>query len=205
MNATSIGTEERAGTGVPGLDDILGGGLPRNRLYLVDGNPGVGKTTLALRFLLHGAQNGERCLYITLSETQTELDAVARSHGWTLDGIHIIELSAVEKSLAGKAQNTMFQSAEVELTHLGKLVLDEVDRQRPQRVVFDSLSELRLLAQNSLRYRRQILAFKTRLAALNATVLLLDDRSAVGADVQVHSIVHGVISMEIAPLKYGVF
>jgi circadian clock protein KaiC len=198
-------TAELAETGVAGLDDILGGGLPRNCLYLLDGNPGVGKTTLALQFLLQGVAKGERCLYVTLSETKAELDAVARSHGWTLDGIRIIEFSTIEQSLAGKSQNTMFTSAEVELTHLSKLILDEVERVRPQRVVFDSLSELRLLAQNSLRYRRQILTFKTRIASLSATVLLLDDRSAVGADVQVQSIVHGVISLEIAPLKYGVF
>jgi circadian clock protein KaiC len=131
-------------TGVPGLDDILGGGLPRNCLYLVDGNPGVGKTTLALQFLLQGLKEKERCLYITLSETKPELDAVARSHGWSLEGIDIIELSAIERSLAGKSQNTMFQSAEVELNHLSKLLLEEVERIRPSRVVLDSLSEMRL-------------------------------------------------------------
>jgi circadian clock protein KaiC len=191
-------------TGVPGFDSILGGGLPRGCLYLVDGNPGVGKTTLALQFLLQGVREGERCLYITLSETKTELDAVAQSHGWTLDGIEIIELSAIERSLAGKTQNTLFQSAEVELNHLSKLLLEELDRVQPTRVVLDSLSEMRLLAQNPLRYRRQILTFKTRFAERNATVLLLDDRSAVGPDVQVHSIVHGVIALEMAPLKYGV-
>jgi circadian clock protein KaiC len=192
-------------TGVPGLDAVLCGGLPRNCLYLVDGNPGVGKTTLALQFLLQGVKEKERCLYITLSETEVELDAVARSHGWSLEGIDIIELSAIERSLAGKAQNTMFQSAEVELNHLSKLLLDEVDRMRPARVVLDSLSELRLLAQNPLRYRRQILTFKQRFAERSGTVLLLDDRSAVGPDVQVHSIVHGLISMAMAPLKYGIF
>jgi circadian clock protein KaiC len=193
-----------AATGVQGLDDVLGGGLPRDCMYLVDGNPGVGKTTLALQFLLEGVREKERCLYVTLSETKTELDAVAHSHGWVLDGIDIIELSAIERSLAGKTQNTMFQSAEVELSHLSKLLLDELDRLEPTRVVLDSLSEMRLLAQNPLRYRRQILTFKTRFAERNATVLLLDDRSAVGPDVQVHSIVHGVISLEMAPLKYGV-
>ena len=192
-------------TGVPGLDDILGGGLPRNCLYLVDGNPGVGKTTLALQFLLQGLKEKERCLYITLSETKPELDAVARSHGWSLEGIDIIELSAIERSLAGKSQNTMFQSAEVELNHLSKLLLEEVDRIRPSRVVLDSLSEMRLLAQNPLRYRRQILTFKQRFAERSGTVLLLDDRSAVGPDVQVHSIVHGLVSMAMAPLKYGMF
>lgn len=192
-------------TGVPGLDEILGGGLPRNCLYLVDGNPGVGKTTLALQFLLQGVKDKERCLYITLSETKPELDDVARSHGWNLGGIEIIELSAIERSLAGKSQNTMFQSAEVELNHLSKLLLDELDRIRPSRVVLDSLSEMRMLAQNPLRYRRQILTFKQRFAERNGTVLLLDDRSAVSGDVQVHSIVHGLISMVMAPLKYGMF
>lgn len=198
-------TELLCATGVPGLDAILCGGLPRNCLYLVDGNPGVGKTTLALQFLLQGVREKERGLYITLSETKVELDAVARSHGWSLEGIEIIELSAIERSLAGKAQNTMFQSAEVELAQLSKLLLDEVERIRPERVVLDSLSELRLLAQNPLRYRRQILTFKQRFAERNGTVLLLDDRSATGLDVQVHSIVHGLISMVMAPLKYGVF
>ena len=192
-------------TGVPGLDAILCGGLPRNCLYLVDGNPGVGKTTLALQFLMRGLRDNERCLYITLSETKTELDAVARSHGWTLQGIEIIELSAIERSLAGKAQNTMFQPAEVELNHLSKLLFDEVDRIRPARVVLDSLSELRLLAQHPLRYRRLILSLKQRFAGGDATVLLLDDRSAVGPDVQVYSIVHGLVSMAMAPLKYGMF
>ena len=197
--------ESVCSTGVPGLDAVLCGGLPRACLYLVDGNPGVGKTTLALQFLLQGKKEGERCLYITLSETKAELDAVARSHGFDLSGIEVIELSAIERSLAGKAENTMFQSAEVELNHLSKLLVEEVDRLRPERVVLDSLSEMRLLAQNPLRYRRQILVFKQRFAERGCTVLLLDDRSAVGPDVQVHSIVHGLVSMSMAPLKYGMF
>ena len=190
---------------MPGLDNVLSGGFPRNCLYLVDGSPGVGKTTLALQFLLQGVREKERCLYITLSETKDELDAVAQSHGWSLEGIDIIELSAIERSLAGKSKNTMFQSAEVELSHLSKLLLEEVDRINPARLVLDSLSEMRLLAQNPLRYRRQILTFKQRFAERHGTVLLLDDRSAVGPDVQVHSIVHGLISMSMAPLKYGMF
>jgi circadian clock protein KaiC len=192
-------------TGVPGLDVVLGGGFPSGALFMVDGNPGVGKTTLATQFLLEGLRRKERCLYITLSETKDELDAVARSHGWSLEGIDIIELSAIERSLAGKSQNTMFQSAEVELAQLSKLLLEEVDRIKPARVVLDSLSELRLLAQSPLRYRRQILAFKQRFAERGATVLLLDDRSAVGIDVQVHSIVHGLVSLSMAPMKYGIF
>jgi circadian clock protein KaiC len=202
---TSPEATGRITTGVHGLDAVLAGGLPRDCVYLVDGQPGVGKTTLALQFLLHGVRNGERCLLITLSETKAELDEVARSHGWSLDGLEILELSAIESSLAGKGQNTLFQSAEVELNQISKVLLEEFDRIRPARVVFDSLSEMRLLAQNPLRYRRQILTFKSRLAERHATMLLLDDRSGTGTEAQVHSLVHGVISMEMAPLKYGVF
>jgi circadian clock protein KaiC len=200
-----VSQDVRCKTGVPGLDQITGGGLPAGCLYLVDGHPGVGKTTLALQFLLQGVKEKERCLYIPLSETKVELDAVARSHGWSLEGVDIIELSAIERSLAGKSQNTMFQSAEVELSHLSKLLLEELDRIKPARVVLDSLSEMRLLAQSPLRYRRQILTFKQRFAERGATVLLLDDRTAIGADSQVQSIVHGLFSMEMAPLKYGMF
>jgi circadian clock protein KaiC len=195
----------KCGSGVPGLDSILCGGLPRDCIFLVDGNPGVGKTTIALQFLLEGVREKERCLYVTLSETKLELEAVARSHGWDLSGIDIIELSAIESAMAGKLQNTMFQSAEVELTELSRLLLAEIERSKPSRVVLDSLSEMRLLAQNPLRYRRQILSFKQKLTQQGCTTLLLDDRSAVGQDVQVQSIVHGMISLEMAPLKYGVF
>ena len=192
-------------TGVPGLDDILSGGLPRNCLYLVEGNPGVGKTTLAMQFLLEGRARGESCLYVTLSETKVELEAVARSHRWSLEGITIIELSAVERALGGKGTTTLFHSAEVELTGLTKLLVEETERSRPQRVVLDSLSEMRLLAQSPLRYRREILSLKQRFADLGCTVLVLDDRSSEGTDVQVHSIVHGAISLDAAPLKYGIF
>jgi circadian clock protein KaiC len=198
-------SKTKCGTGIEGLDNVLGGGLPRNRLYLVDGNPGVGKTTMALQFLLEGARLGERCLYVTLSESKPELESVADSHGWDLSGINIIELSAIERSLAGKSRNTMFQSAEVELTALSTLLMEQIETIKPSRVVLDSLSEMRLLAQNPLRYRRQILTFKQRLAERDCTVLLLDDRSSVGADVQVQSIVHGLISMTMAVLNYGIF
>lgn len=195
-------TEQKCTSGVPGLDQVLCGGLPAHRLYLVDGNPGVGKTTLALQFLLEGVRQGEQCLYVTLSETKAELDAVAASHGWNLDGISIIELSEIEGALATKSQNSLFQPAEVELTHLSALLLDRIAAIKPSRFALDSLSELRLLAQNPLRYRRQILTFKQHFSAIKCTVLLLDDRSA-GPDVQVQSIVHGMLSLSTLPLKFG--
>src|ERR1043165_41562 len=151
--------QDRCVTGVPGFDEILLGGLPRNRLYLIEGNPGVGKTALARQFLREGVRRGEPCLYVTLSETKAELDAVAASHGWTLDGIQIVELSQIESTLTAKSQNSLFQPAEVELNHLSRFLLERVEELKPVRLVLDSLSELRLLAQNPLRYRRQILAF----------------------------------------------
>jgi circadian clock protein KaiC len=194
---------ESCATGVSGLDDILCGGLPGGCLYLVDGNPGVGKTTLALQFLLEGVRRKQSCLYVTLSETKPELERVAASHNWTLDGIEIIELSAIERAI-GKGPKTMFQSSEIELNQLDTMLLETVDRLQPTRIVLDSLSEMRLLAQNPLRYRRQILTLKQRLAERGCTVILLDDRSAAGTDVQVQSIVHGMISLSTAPLQYGV-
>lgn len=206
-------SQEMCSTGVPGLDDVLCGGLPRGCLHLIEGNPGVGKTTLAMQFLLEGRARGESCLYVTLSESQRELEAVARSHRWDLSGISIIELSAVERAIGGNAggkaggrgPTTLFHSADVELTQLTKLLVDEIQRLRPQRVVLDSLSEMRLLAQSPLRYRREILGLKQRLAEIGCTVLLLDDRSSQGTDVQVHSLVHGALSLESAPLRYGIF
>ncbi len=151
---------EKSSTGIPGLDNILNGGLIPNRLYLIDGDPGAGKTTLSLQYLIEGRRRGEKTLYVTLSETKEELIAVAASHGWSLDGIDIIELIAGEKELAGDSHLTMYHPSEVELSETTKAILDAVERIKPQRLIFDSLSEMRLLAQNSLRYRRQILALK---------------------------------------------
>ena len=150
----------RVTTGVQGLDTILSGGLPQGRLYLLEGPPGSGKTTLSLQFLLQGLKQGERCLYVTLSETAEELREVAAAHGWSLDGLHLFELGSAEDALGNGRLQSVLHSWEVELDETVNLILGEVDRIRPSRVVFDSLSELRLLAQDSLRYRRQILALK---------------------------------------------
>ena len=193
----------RCRTGIPGLDDILKGGLISHRLYLIDGDPGAGKTTLALQFLMDGVNAGEKCLYITLSETKEELAASADSHGWSLDGITVVELIAEADDLDGESQVTMYHPSEVELTETTKRVLTAVEKINPTRIVFDSLSELRLLAQNSLRYRRQILALKQFFIGRKCTVLLLDDRTSEGSDLQLQSIAHGVISLDqLAPL-YG--
>lgn len=190
-------------TGVPGLDDVLGGGLTANRLYLVEGTPGSGKTTIALQFLMAGAQRGESVLYVTLSETSSELAGVARSHGWDLQGIHVREMLPTPDSLEPDEQYTMFHPSEVELSETTLRILSDVDLIRPSRVVFDSLSELRLLAGNSLRYRRQILALKQFFAGRNCTVLLLDDMTAVEHDLQVQSISHAVLRLEQMHSDYG--
>ncbi len=190
-------------TGITGLDDVLRGGFPTRRLYLVQGAPGSGKTTLALQFLLEGARAGEHVLYISLSETRDEIEEVAHSHGWTLDGLEIVELSAIDEQLSAEAQNTLFHSAEVELTETSKLLLDAFERVKPTRLAFDSLSELRLLSQSALRYRRQILAFKQYLAGRNCTTLLLDDTSAEGSDSHVQSLAHGVLSLDQTAPAYG--
>lgn len=193
----------KAASGIAGLDTILGGGLPPHRLYLVQGNPGVGKTTLALQFLLEGARQGETVLYITLSETKEELTAVARSHGWSLDAITIFELNAIEDSLKAESQNTLFQPAEVELIETTRLLLEQAEALQPTRVVLDSLSEFRLLAQTPLRYRRQILALKQFFAGRKCTLLLLDDMSPDAHDLQVQSVAHGVICLEHVTPEYG--
>ncbi|MFN8473654.1 MAG: ATPase domain-containing protein [Anaerolineae bacterium] len=203
MNAPEVDPPGLMDTGIAGLDDVLYGGLAPNRLYLVEGNPGSGKTTLALQFLLAGVRRNERCLFVTLSETEEELNASALSHGWTLDGIHVLEILASEENLQPDSRYTMFHPSEVELTETMKRVLTEAERIQPERLVFDSLSELRLLAQNPLRYRHQILALKQFFARQRSTVLFVDDKTSEAGDMHLHSISHGVISLERRTPEYG--
>ena len=190
-------------TGVPGLDQVLGGGLTAHRLYLLEGSPGTGKTTIALQFLQDGVARGEPVLYITLSETLQELQGVARSHGWDLRGVQVREMLPSETELEPDEQSTMFHPSEMELGETTLKILSDVDRVKPTRVVFDSLSELRLLAGSSLRYRRQILALKQFFAGRQCTVLLLDDMTAVEHDLQVQSIAHAVVRLEQQHSTYG--
>ncbi|RYY63637.1 MAG: circadian clock protein KaiC, partial [Comamonadaceae bacterium] len=192
----------RAATGIAGLDNVLGGGLPRRHVYLVEGTPGAGKTTLGLEFLRTGRAAGEKGLYITLSETAEELAIVADSHGWSLDGIEVFELVS-EAGLSPDAEQSILYTAEVELGETTRAVMAAVERLRPTRLVFDSLSEMRMLAQDPLRYRRQILALKHFFAARDCTVLLLDDMTSEGGDLQLHSIAHGVIALEQSTGDYG--
>ena len=193
----------RSSSGVPGLDEVLHGGLIPGQLYLIDGEPGAGKTTLALQYLLQGVRDGEPTLYVTLGETAEELRAGAASHGWSLDDIEIVELVAEQSELSGDAQLTMFHPSEVELSETTRRIVEAVEQRKPRRMALDSLSELRLLAQTSLRYRRQILALKQFFVGRDCTVLLLDDRTADGIDTQVHSIAHGVIALDHDVPVYG--
>ncbi len=202
---THAGAADRVSSGNAGLDAIVQGGLPAHRLYLVEGAPGSGKTTMALQFLLEGAARGERVLYITLSETREELHAVAMSHGWDLGGIDLFELASAEAVLGPGREQSVLHSWEVELGGTIRLIESEVERVNPRRVVFDSLSEMRLLAQNSLRYRRQVLALKQFFAGRKTTVILVDDLTSFGGgrDEQLHSLCHGVITLERITLGFG--
>ena len=198
--------DSRCETGIDGLNEILGDGLPANCMYLVQGDPGSGKTTLALQFLLEGVRLGEKTLYITLSETKEELVTVARSHGWSLDSISLFELSAIDSLVRPEARTTVFHPSEVELTKVSEMLQSEIRRIQPARVVFDSLSEFRLMAETALRYRRQLINLKQELAKYNSTALLLDDRmdnSRIGGDPHVLSLTHGVIEMEQLSPDYG--
>ncbi|HET7437194.1 MAG TPA: ATPase domain-containing protein [Thermoanaerobaculia bacterium] len=195
-------TRELATTGITGLDDVLGGGLTRNRTYLIMGDPGVGKTTLGLHFLLEGHRLGERVLYIALSETREEIESVAASHGWSLDGVAIFEYSAASR-LDEDDETTIFHPSEIELGQATRRIVDEVTRVNPTRVVIDSLSEVRLLAQNPLRYRREVLALKNFFSGRKTTVMLLDDKQVTSGDMQLLTLAHGVILLEQLAPVYG--
>ena len=203
MNPVLAAQRDLAPTSIVGLDDVLRGGLARRRLYLVQGVPGCGKTTLALQFLRAAADRREPVLYVTLSETEEELNAVAASHGWTLDGIATHNLAPPAEAIDPDEQYTMFHASEVELSATLKEVLTSVDRLNPTCVVVDSLSELRLLAGSPLRYRRQILALKQFLSARKCTAILLDDLTSEAEDLQMQSIVHGVLHLEQMSPEYG--
>jgi circadian clock protein KaiC len=197
-----LSSSDRASSGLAGLDDILRGGFVRGRLHLVEGQPGTGKTTLAMQFVLAGRDQSETSLYVSMSETRAELEAVAAAHGWSLEGIELQEL--VPSDIEGEeSRQTMFRSSEVELGETMRLLFDRIERIKPARVVIDSLSEMRLLAQNPLRYRREIFSFKHFLAQKSATVLMLDDMTSAGPDLQLHSLVHGVVTLEELALDYG--
>jgi circadian clock protein KaiC len=193
----------RISTGSAGLDDILCGGLDAERMYLYEGRPGTGKTTLALQFLIEGVRQGERVLYVALSESEAELRLVAKRHGWTLDQVDIFELVPPETTLDPERELTVLHPAEIELSETTKLVFEKIAQINPARVVIDSLSELRLLAQNSLRYRRQVLALKHFFSKRHCTVVLLDDLTSRDTDLQLHSIAHGVILLEQLAIDYG--
>ncbi|NNU43835.1 ATPase domain-containing protein [Ramlibacter montanisoli] len=202
VTTATLPVQDRASTGIPGLDDVLGGGLPIGHLYLVEGDPGSGKTTLGLHFLLEGIRRDEKGLYVTLSETESELRTVAASHGWDLRGVELFELVSSE-GLSPDLEQSILHPSQVELGETVRGVISAVERLKPQRVVFDSLSEMRLLAQDPLRYRRQVLALKKFFSDQGCTVMMLDDRSNRETDQQLHSIAHGVINLEQAVDQYG--
>lgn len=203
MNKADTAIPEKVSTGIEGLDYILKGGLPKNRLYLLQGNPGTGKTTMGLQFLLDGEARGETGLYITLSESREELIAVGKSHDWNLEKLNLHDLTVSGDSLRDDSRYTVFHPSEVELDETTKAILNEVERVNPTRVVFDSLSEMRMLASEPLRFRRQILALKQYFIGRQCTVMLLDDLTAPNSQRQLESIAHGVITLEYVPSEYG--
>ena len=195
---------DKAALGVAGLDDVLVGGLARGHLYLLEGSPGTGKTTIAMQFLLTGANAGEKCLYVSLSETEDELRLTAQSHGWSIeDKFSIFELTPPESLLDTGQQQSLLYSSDIELGETTQALFDRVENEKPDRIVIDSLSEIRLLAQSSLRYRRQVLLLKHYFARNGATVLMLDDLTSEANDKTVHSVAHGVIRLEELAPSYG--
>ncbi|HVO63134.1 MAG TPA: ATPase domain-containing protein [Terriglobales bacterium] len=193
----------RCSMGAPGMNDVLGGGLPTGHFYLLEGEPGTGKTTMALQFVIEGLRRGEKGLYVTLSESRRDLMVVAEAHGFNVEGLNTLELLPGEQDLGPEGQYTVFHPAEVELSDRTQSILAEVMRLKPERLVIDALSELRMMARDILRYRRQILSLKESLANHNCTVLLLDDRTSWEQELELHSIVHGVISLTKVPREYG--
>ncbi len=192
----------RCNSGCPGLDEVLGGGLPLGHVYLLEGEPGTGKTTIALQFAAEGVRKGENVLYVTLSESRDELLLVARNHRLAIDDVKIVELKPSEQDLKPEGQYTVFHPAEVELTDRVQMIIAEINRYKPDRLVIDALSEMRMLAKDPLRYRRQVLSLKEALSP-SCTVLLLDDRSSRQLDLELHSIVHGVIALAKIQREYG--
>ncbi len=205
MNLPSVEKhqDDRLSTGIGGFDDVLGGGFPRGHFFLVEGEPGVGKTTLGLQFLMAGAKNGEKVLYVTLSESTPEIQKVARSHGWSLDGVSIFEYTPTEDSLRPEDQYSAFHPSEIEFQDTTQTILKKVEETQATRIVLDSLSEIRLLARDSLRYRRHVLALKHYFANRRCTVLLLDDGTSDQHDMQLRSIAHGVVVLEVVPREFG--
>src|SRR6188474_2398637 len=195
--------ELHASSGIPGLDNILRGGFPRDCMLLIAGTPGTGKTTLAIQFLLEGIARGETCLYVTLSETRDELERVATSHGWDLSRIHITELVPSERNLSADSLLTVFSPSELELGETTQALIAAANQYRPKRLVIDSLAELRLIAQNPIRYRRQVLALKQYFSGRDCTALLLDDRTGGGESDHVQTVAHGVIVLEQLASQYG--
>lgn len=203
MSSQNADTTAFISTGIPGLDNILGGGLTKERLYLLEGDPGSGKTTMALQFLLEGAKQGETVLYITLAENNIELHAVAAAHGFSMEGVHVHEVIPEESLLDPGEHYTVLHPSEVELGETNSMILAMIEKLNPSRVVLDSLSELQLLSGSALRYRRHVLALKQYFARRACTALLLDDKTAVRGDQQVRSIAHAVILLQHTESEYG--